>query len=196
MTSSSPTTPDPEWTTVRLRERTPEPTRLHTVLIVAVIVYTFAGGWVYWLRTGSTEIGDGGTISSAGELVLFAPLFLWMLLYFLIGDRGPFSALYLPRSTIEVNNDGLSWRTPSAAGSADWASIGGVSCLGDNTGQITTVYDPSGVELWSITGVMADQRTRRAARLPDVILELRLDLFEALNPKYPGNGCVRRSASG
>ena len=123
MTSSSPTTPDPEWTTVRLRERTPEPTRLHTVLIVAVIVYTFAGGWVYWLRTGSTEIGDGGTISSAGELVLFAPLFLWMLLYFLIGDRGPFSALYLPRSTIEVNNDGLSWRTPSAAGSADWASI-------------------------------------------------------------------------
>ena len=42
---------------------------------------------------------------------------------------------------------------------------------------------------------MTDTRTRRASRLPEVILEVRLDLFQALNPKYPGNGCVRRSQS-
>lgn len=164
------------------------------VLVVAVIVYTFAGFWVYWLRTGLTRVSDSGEISTLGELVWVGPLFAWMVVYFFIGNRGPFKALYLPRSTIDLDDDGLSWWTPSAAGRVDWASIGGVSCLGDNSRQETKVFDPSGADVWSIIGVMSDDRTQRAARLPDVVLEVRLDQFEALDPKHPGNGCVRRSA--
>ncbi len=163
--------------------------------MVAIIVYTFAGFWVYWLRTGETTVGHGGTLSSLGGLVWTGPLFAWAVVYFFIGDRGPFRALYLPRSTVDVGDDGLSWWTPTAESRWGWDAIGGVSCLGDGTAQATTVYDPAGVELGSITGPMTDTRTRRASRLPEVILEVRLDLFEALNPKYPGNGCVRRSPS-
>jgi hypothetical protein len=180
-------------TKVQLRGVIAEPNGIHGVVMVAVLIYTFAGFWVYWLNTGSTTIGDGGQFSRLGGLVWMGPLFAWCVLNFFITDRGPFAALYQPRSTIDVDDDGLSWWTPTAAGQADWEAIGGVSCLGDGTGQLTTMYDPSGVELGSITGALADQRTRRAARLPDVILEVRLDLFEALNPRYPGNGCVRRS---
>jgi hypothetical protein len=165
------------------------------VLIVGLLTYLFAGFWVYWLKTGHTTVGDGGDVTFIGELVWFGPLFAWMLLYFVIGDRGPFKALYAPRSTVDVADDGLSLWTPTAERQWAWDEIGGISCLGDATARITTVYDPAGVELGSITGVMTDQRTRRAVRLPEVILELRLDLFEALNPKYPGNGCVRRSTS-
>ena len=162
------------------------------VLAVAVIVYTFAGFWVYWLRTGLTRVSDSGEISPLGELVWVGPLFAWTVVYFVIGDRGPFKALYLPRSTVDVGDEGLSWWTPTAESQWGWDAIGGVSCLGDGTAQATTVYDPAGIELGSITGVMADTRTGRGARLPEAILEVRLDLFEALNPKYPGNGCVRR----
>ena len=162
-------------------------------LMLGILVYTFAGFWVYWLGTGSTTVGVGGRVSDLGGLVWMGPIITLGLVLLAIGDRGPFKVLYLPRSTVDLGDDGLSWWTPSAAGRAAWGSIGGVSCLGDNAGQITTVFDPTGAEIWSITGVMSDQRTGRAARLPDVILEVRLDQFEAVDPKRPGNGCVRRS---
>lgn len=181
--------------TVRLRHRMAEPNGRMGALLLGLLIYTFAGFWVYWLKTGHTTVGVGGRITLIGELVWIGPLMAWGLLYFVIGDRGPFKALYLPRSTVDIGHDGLSWWAPTAASQWDWEAIGGVSCLGDGTGQVTSVYDPTGVELGSITGAMADRRTRRAARLPEAILEVRLDLFEALNPKYPGNGCVRRSAS-
>ena len=195
MTSSSPTTPDLGGTTVRLRQRTAEPNTTGTILMVAVIIYTFACGFVYWLMTGSTTLGVGGRLTPLGQILTFGPFVVMILIFFVVGDRGPFRALYLPHSTIDVDDDGISWWTPSAASRVGWASIGGVSCLGEGTAQITTVYDPAGIELGSITGPMSDTRTRRASRLPEVILEIRLDLFEALDPKVPGNGCVRRSAS-
>ena len=114
------------------------------VLTVAAIVYTFAGFWVYWLRTGETTVGDGGFLSSLGGLVWMGPLLAWGIVYLLIGDRGPFKALYLTRSTVDVSDRGLSWWTPTAESQWSWNSIGGVSCLGDGTAQITTVYDPAG----------------------------------------------------
>jgi hypothetical protein len=165
------------------------------VLMAGAVIYTFAGFWVYWLRTGQTRVGDGGTVSDIGSLVWLGPLIAIYLAYAVVGDRGPFRVLYLPRSTVDVGHDGLSWRTPAGAMRLDWEAIGGVSCLGDATGQATTVYDPAGIELGSITGAMVDTRTRRPSRLPEAILEVRLDLFEALNPKHPGNGCVRRLAT-
>jgi hypothetical protein len=193
MTSSSPTTPpDLPGEEVRLRHQVAEPNGLHGILMVAVLVITFGGAFVYWLRTGSGTVGDGGTVSNIGGLVWFGPLFLWVVVYFFIGDRGPFAALYLPRSTIDVRDDGISWTTPKGTDRWDWDAIGGISCLGDGTGQATTVFDPSGVELGSIAGPFADQRTKRAVRLPDLILERRLDLFEAVDARNPGNGCVRR----
>jgi hypothetical protein len=181
--------------TVRLRQRVAEPNGLMGAITMGVVIYVFAGFWVYWLKTGQTTVGVGGRITTIGELVWIAPLMVWGLLYFVIEDRGPFQALYVPRSTVEVGDDGLSWHTPTAANRWDWEAIGGVSCLGEKAAQTTTVFDSAGVELGSISGVMVDTRTRRASRLPETILDVRRDMFEALNPTYPGNGCVRRSAS-
>jgi hypothetical protein len=127
MTSSSPTTTDLGGTVVRLRQRTAEPNRAGTVLMMVVIAYTFAAGGVYWLKTGSTTLGVGGVLTPLGQALAFGPFFAWVPIYLLVGDRGPFRALYLPRSTID--------------------------------------------------------------------LEVRLDPFEARDPRHPGNGCVRRSAS-
>ncbi len=162
-------------------------------LSLGILIYTFAGFGVYWLGTGSTTVGVGGSVSNLGGLVWLGPIMALTLVLLAIGDRGPFKVLYLPRPTVDLSDDGLSLWTPTVASRWDWNAIGGVSCLGDGTGLLTTVYGPTGEALGSITGVMTDLRTGRAARLPDVILELRLHEFEAVDARKPGNGCVRRS---
>jgi hypothetical protein len=162
---------------------------------LGLLAYTFAGFWVYWLVTGQTRVGDGGTVTPIGGLVWLGPIMAFVLIHLVVQDRGPFRTLYLPRSTVKIGNGELAWRTPSGAKRWDWDAIGRVSCLGDGTGQITMVYDPTGVELGSISGALVDQLTRRVTRLPTVIVEVRPDLFQAINPDHPGNGCVRGSAA-
>ena len=80
--------------TVRLRGAA-EPNGLHGLVMVAVVIYTFAGFWVYWLKTGHTTVGEGGTVTTVGSLVWIGPLMAWYLLYALIGDRGPFRVLWV-----------------------------------------------------------------------------------------------------
>jgi hypothetical protein len=43
------------------------------LITIAVILYVFAGGVVYWLVTGSSTIGVGGRMTPLGEVMWVGP---------------------------------------------------------------------------------------------------------------------------
>lgn len=67
-----------------------DPKPLLVLVGMAVIAYTFAGFFVYWLITGSGTVGIGGRVSDLGSFIWAGPLFAWLTVY-LTGRRGPFA---------------------------------------------------------------------------------------------------------
>src|SRR4249920_2948615 len=96
---------------LRLRQEGAMPNGRFGMLAAGAIVFTFAGFVVYWWRTGSWTVGEGGTISNLGALVWLAPLVIGFTTVLLIGDRGPFRVFFQPRTTLTVSADGLTWWT-------------------------------------------------------------------------------------
>ena len=73
-------------------------------ITLGVIVYVFAGFFVYWLITGSGTIGDGGTVSDIGGFVWFGPLFAWGLVC-VVGPRGPFRRFWLEPIVVSTTSE-------------------------------------------------------------------------------------------
>ena len=182
-------------TVLRLRQKHPTPNGRLGFLAMASILYTFAGFGVYWLRTGSGTVGEGGHVSTPGGLVWFGPLVIGVLAALLIEDRGPLRALYFPRATVSVSADALKWWTPrGGAGCLAWADLGGASRFVRGRDKTTeTVFTVSGVEAASIEGPFTIEGTRRSVNLPSVILDARPRDFMPLDPRHPERGCLTRS---
>jgi hypothetical protein len=182
---------------LRLRQRHPTPNARLGLLVAVVLVFTFAGFVVYWQGTGSWTVGEGGTISNLGGVVWFAPLMLGFPAALLIGDRGPFRALYRPRTTLTISADGLAWQT-AASGSTSlaWAELGGVSRFVNRGVTTESVFDVSGHELARLEGPFTAEGSRQSVSLPVVILDWRPKDFVALDPRHPERGCLTRSPRG
>jgi hypothetical protein len=181
-------TPDPD--VIELRQRQPTPNGRAGFASLLVLAYTFAGFGVYWLVTGRTTVGDD--LSLAGSVVWVGPIILGTLVLLLGSDRGVLRWYYEPRTRLWIAADGLRWSTPAGEAAAAWPDVGGVSSLGDGRYEVTSVFDPMGRPLAEFNEAFADARTGDTRRAPERILELRPDLFEAVEPGRPGVGCVRR----
>ena len=179
---------------LRLRQKWAMPNGRLGFLAACALVFTFAGFVVYWWRTGSWTVGEGGTISNLGALIWLAPLMIGFTTALLIGDRGPFRALYVPRTTVTISADGLAWWTAKGGASRlAWSELGGVSRFVNKRVTTETVFDLSGKELAALDGPFVIDGSRRTVSLPTVILDVRpLDFFP-LDPRHPERGCLTRS---
>jgi len=179
---------------LRLRQKRAMPNGRLGFLAGGAVVFTFAGFVVYWWRTGSGTVGEGGTISNLGALVWWAPLMIGFSTAWLIGDRGPFRALYVPRTTVTISADGLAWWTANGGSSLlAWSELGGVSRFGNGRVTTETVFDLSGKELATLEGPFVVDGSRRTTSLPTAILDVRPLEFLPLDPRHPERGCLTRT---
>lgn len=163
------------------------------VVCLAVIAYTFAGFGVFWLRTGSGRIGEGGTFTPLGDLVWMAPLAAWGVAYFVIGRRGPLRALWVTPIRLTLEARGLSWRlSDGQSGASAWEDLGGVSSGVDHRARWRSVFGRDGRELMGFAAPLVDEATGRPVDLPNLVFLARPDLFEPLDLGHPGRACVRR----
>ena len=179
---------------VRIRERWPEPNGLYLVFTLGVIAYTFAGFFVYWLRTGHTTVGEGGSLTGIGRIIWMAPLYPWFFVS-LVGGRRPFHWLYKPARVFEVSNRGLTQLLGHQIHtSISWDDVGGVSApSGSGFAARASIYDESGKELLELPGYFVQVDNRRRITLAEVVVTQRPDRFEALDPANPHKGCVLRA---
>ena len=186
---------EPAPIAVRLREsRPPEPSNLMGLLTIAVLAYTVAGFIVFWLQTGSTTIGHGGTFTPAGDIVWMGPLAVWGVAW-LAGPRGWLRRLWARPVRIAVDRDGIAWTLANgSAGSCPWADLGGASSGVDHRVRWRAVFRKDGTELFTFAAPLVDETTGRRVQLPELISHLRPDLFEPLDPRHPERACVRRTA--
>jgi hypothetical protein len=165
------------------------------LVTLSILVYTFAGFGVFWLRTGSTRIGDGGTFTGLGDLVWMGPIFAWGVVFLLVGPRGPFRALWSTPTRITLDRAGVSWRLRNGdAGSCPWEEFGGASSGVDHRAKWRAIFHRDGHELIGFEAPLVDEATGRKVRLPLLIVRARPDLFEPLDPNHPERACVRRAA--
>ena len=177
----------------RLRQAQPAWNGRFGLLALATVAYIFAGFGVYWLRTGSWTVGDGGTVSNLGGLIWFFPA-VGFLAIVLVRDRGMFRALYDPRTTVVVGPDGLAWWTAKAGdGRLAWSELGGVSRFKARYNTFEPVYAISGAEIVGFEGPFNLEGRRKSVNLPTIILEARPNDYVPIDPKHPERGCVIRS---
>lgn len=180
----------------RLRQAQPTWNGRFGLIALAIIAYTFAGFGVYWLKTGSGTVGEGGTVSNLGGLIWFFPLVIGFPAILFVGDRGPFRALYERRTTVTVGPDGLTWWTAKGGdGRLAWSELGGVSRI---TGKYSThepVFALSGEEVVGFEGPFKVEGRRKAVSLPSVILEARPKAFVPADPRHPERGCIASVAA-
>jgi hypothetical protein len=167
------------------------------LLALATVAYTFAGSGVYWLKTGSGTVGEGGTVSNLGALIWFFPAAGFLLMILILKDRGPFRAFYDPRTTVTVDPDGLSWWTAKAGdGRLAWSDLGGVSRIKGRDSTYEPVYGMSAEEVIAFEGPFKVEGRRKSVSLPTIILEARPNNFVPIDPGHPERGCVTRSPRG
>lgn len=106
----------------RYRQTVSDPMPLFTIVGMAVVVYTFAGFFVYWLITGSGTVGIGGRVSDLGSVIWAGPLFAWGAIY-LTGRRGPFIRLWREPVTVTVDSQTLAWNGDGTTGSTSWDAV-------------------------------------------------------------------------
>jgi hypothetical protein len=153
------------------------------LITVGVILYVFAGFFVYWLITGSGKIGYGGTISGIGELVWMGPLFAWGLVY-AIGRRGPFARLWLEPIIVSTSHDRLWWTQGDSVSSADWDAIATIrSSLFEwwKSQRYVMVAAPDGsiiakLPMW-LTDIEHSGRRRKRTSMMDLAIAARPDRF-------------------
>jgi hypothetical protein len=179
---------------IRLRQSRPEPGNLIGIVTWAVLAYTFAGFGVFWLLTGSTRIGEVGTWTTVGGIVWIGPIFAWFVVW-LVGPRGWLRHLWARPVRITIDRDGLAWTLANrSAGACRWADLGGVSSGVDHRVRWRAVFHRDGSELFTFAAPLVDETTGRRVQLPELISQLRPDLFEPLDPRHPERACVRRTA--
>jgi hypothetical protein len=157
------------------------------LITIGVILYVFAGFFVYWLITGSEKVGYGGRISSIGELVWMGPLFAWGVVL-LIGRRGPFARLWLDPIIVSTSHDRLSWTHGDNVGGADWDAIATirrslVEFFRSQRYAVVAAADGSTIAklpMW-LTDMEQPGRRRRRVSVIDVALVARPDRFRIEN---------------
>ena len=162
--------------------------------MLGVLAYTFAGFGVYWLKTGSGTVGEGGTVSDLGGVIWLFPLLIGVPAILLFGEHGPFRSLYAPRTSITVGPDGLTWWTAKGGdGRLAWSALGGVSRLPKRYSTFEPVYALSGKEVVGFDGPFNVEGRRKSVTLSTIILEARPEAFVAIDPRHPERGCVIRA---
>lgn len=106
----------------RYRQTVSDPKPLFAIVGMAVVVYTFAGFFVYWLITGSGTVGIRGRVSDLGSVVWAGPLFAWGAVY-LTGRRGPFIRLWREPVTVTVDSQTLTWIGDGTTGCTSWDAV-------------------------------------------------------------------------
>jgi hypothetical protein len=178
---------------LRLRQARPTENARLGLLAFATIGYLFAGFGVYWLKTGSWTVGEGGTVSNLGAFIWLVPALLFLLVL-VLKDRGPFRAFYDPRSTVTVGPDGLAWWTAkSGDGRLAWSGLGGTSRIEGQGKTYEPVYSITGEEVVAFEGPFKVQGRRTSVSLPAIILEVRPKAFDPIDSRHPERGCVIRS---
>jgi hypothetical protein len=181
---------------VRLRQAQATWNGRFGLLIVVVLAYTFAGFGVYWLKTGSGTIGVGGSVSNLGGLVWFVPLMIGVPAIVVVADRGPFRALYEPRSTVTVGPDGLAWWTAKGGdGRLAWSDVGGVDRVKGRFATSESIFSLSGKEVVRLDGPFKVDGRRKSVSLPAIVLEMRPNRFVAADPRHPERGCIASVAA-
>ena len=166
------------------------------LILGVILAYTFAGFGVYWLKTGSGTIGVGGSLSNIGGLVWFLPLMVGFPAIALIEDRGPFRALYHPRTTVTIGPDGLTWwKARGGDGRLAWSDLGGAERVVGRFNTFERVFGLSGAEIVSFEGPFKLEGRRKAVSLPAIILEARPMRFIPADPRHPERGCIRGVAA-
>jgi hypothetical protein len=167
----------------RYRQSKLDPHPFFTLVSVGIIVYIFAGFFVYWLITGSSEVGYGGTVSNIGELVWFGPIFVWLGVY-AIGRRGPFARFWFEPFTISVDRQGLTWRQGDETSGTSWDVVATIKpSLWEKTKEASyaTILASDGRIIAKVpTALIEIERTgwrRRRTTLMDLAAATRPDLF-------------------
>ena len=153
----------------RLRQAQPTWNGRFGLILFAILAYTFAGFGVYWLKTGSGTVGDGGDGVNLGGLIWMLPLVIGFPALLFVGDRGPFRGLYERRTTVTVGPDGLTWWTAkNGDGRLAWANLGGVSRFRSRYFTSEPVFTLSGEEAVTLTGPFKVEGRRKSVSLPSI----------------------------
>jgi hypothetical protein len=180
----------------RLRQAHPTGNSRFCLITLALFAYTFAGFGVYWLKTGSGTVGEGGTVSNLGGLIWFFPIAIGFPAILFIEDRGPLRALYDLRTTVTVGPDGLTWWTAKGGdGRLAWSELGGVSRITGKYSTYEAVFALSGEEVVGFEGPFKVEGRRKSVSLPVIILEARPKAFVAADPRHPERGCIMAVAA-
>jgi hypothetical protein len=167
----------------RFRQSQLDPHPLFTMVSVSIILYIFAGFFVYELITGSSKVGYGGTVSNISEVVWFGPIFVWLGVY-AMGRRGPFTRLWLEPVTISVDRQGFIWSQGEETSGTQWDAVAMIKpSLWENTKEATyaTILGSDGRIIAKVpTALIEIERTswrRRRTTLMDLAVATRPDLF-------------------
>jgi hypothetical protein len=175
----------------RLRQAQPTWNGRLGLVAFAVLAYTFAGFGVYWLKTGSGTVGEGGTVSNLGALIWMFPLVISFPAIAFMGDRGPLRGLYERRTTVTVGPDGLAWWTAKGGdGRLAWSELGGASRIRGTYNTYEPVFALSGEEAVTLAGPFKVEGRRKSVSLPSIILEARPKQFMPIDPRHPERGCL------
>jgi hypothetical protein len=165
------------------------------VVTLAAIAWLFAGFGVFWLRTGSGRIGEGGTYNLAGLVVWLAPLVLVRIGY-VIGPLGPLRSLWEDPVRLVLDDRGVAWTLiHDPSGFASWDEVGGMSSDVDWRGPWRSLRRRDGAELVTVRGPFVDEATGRTVVLPTLLVRLHPELFEPLEARHPDRACIRRATA-
>ena len=124
-----------------------------------------------------------------------APLFLWAIAYY-VGSRGPIRSLWEDPVRLVLDDRGVAWTlTGDRSGFASWDEVGGMSSDMDWRGPWRSLRRRDGAELVTVRGPFVDETTGRTVALPMLLVRLRPELFEPLDPRHPDRACVRRASA-
>lgn len=188
---------------MRLRELKPTLNHRGLLVIAFSMAWVFAGAFVYWLKTGSTTIGVGGTLTNLGALIMFGPFFLSFLLFW-ARPIGPLRVFYWPPVEFLIDDEQLAWQgaglTPRAV---TWSELGGAAAYfpWEWSGTIglsrTTLYTLQGEQIQVPGGWFRDLETGQRANIPDLIVRLHPERYELLPaPLKPGDACALKAGAG
>jgi len=180
---------------IRLLQRHPDPNDRMGLITLAAILWFFAGFGVLYLKTGSGTVGEAGTYTPAGDLVWIGPLVAWAIV-FSLGPRGRLRVLWSDPVRLTVDDGGVAWQVPGQPEAAcSWDELGGVSSGANWRSSWRSLWRRDGAELVTVRGPFVDEASGARVELSAVIVRVRPDTYEPLDPRHPDRACVRRAAA-
>ncbi len=170
----------------------PDPGNFFSLAAGAIIIYIFAGFFVYWQKTGSWTIGTGGHMTDLGALIWLGPLVVWMGVY-LVGPRGPFTRLWYPPARMNVDRDGIEWNVDGQTGRVTWSDVREVGDrMSSREATNCSIKNLDGRTLARVPArVVGPSGVRQS--LVNLVIEARPDLFERVGSQW--KAAVRRGGT-